>query len=523
MHGCELSERLLLAKGLIVDRDIEETALEQIRRRLELQQRLKDTIDPVMAACQESFLAFLPFWTFVNRDKGETAQFDQLWEGQEDLAKVMGQHDWIYALKAGKLGFSELECAYDGWVAMFRQPNARVHIFSRDAQSAEELLGWVRHGLTHLPEWMRLPIAEEERGADTGRSIKLLVSEGDIRQIVRYAAAASVSIDQVCHHAHVDELAHMAYAEKTWNAVQTTIAPGGTCHVVTRGAGENVFAATLWKMAEAGTAQLFPFFRPWTARPDRDQRWYDQHATTLTLQGLHHFAPETPDDALMGDEQNEFIPLELWDRCQEELPPFPPGSKEPAILSLDAAVTGDCFGAVAVTRHPDREEDVAIRAVKLWTPPIDFPTVDAWIRTVCEGGCVAGHPQYEPFADPEGCDACREQILVEPWNIIQVCYDPYQLESMAQTHRRDGVAWWEAFQQGGARLIGDSEFRSLILQRRVAHDGNPLLREHIHNAAAKLDTREDTKLRIVKKSAEKKVDLAVAASMGVSRCLYLSL
>lgn len=509
--------------SLVVDRDISEEAFAQIRRRLEVQQRLKDTIGPVMAACTESFFAFLPYWTFVSREKGEPTKFDRLWQGQEDFAKEMQQHDWIYALKAGKLGFSELECAYDAWVAMFRQPNARVHIFSRDATSAEELLGWVRYGLLRLPEWMRLPIAEEERGSDTGRSVKLLAGGDDIRQIVRYSAGASVSIDQTCQHAHVDELAHMPYAEKTWNAVQTTIAPEGTCHIVTRGAGEDVFAATLWKMSKDGTAQLHPFFRPWTARPGRNREWYDLQATGLTMTGLHHFAPETPEEALAGDAQNDFIPLELWDRCQEELPPFLPGNKEPTVLALDAAVTGDCFGAVAITRHPDRYEDVAVRAVRKWDPPIDFPEVDAWIRTVCEGGCAAGHPQYEPYAQPEDCEACREGVLVEPWNIVQVAYDPYQLESMAQTHRRDGVAWWEAFDQGSARLIADSDLRTLILQKRIAHDGNPELREHMHNAAAKLDSKEDTKLRIVKKATEKKIDLAVATSMGVKRCLYLSL
>jgi hypothetical protein len=42
----------------------------------------------------------------------------------------------ILALKAGKLGFTELARACDAWVTLFRQSNARVHLFCRDARAA---------------------------------------------------------------------------------------------------------------------------------------------------------------------------------------------------------------------------------------------------------------------------------------------------------------------------------------------------------------------------------------------------
>src|SRR3990172_6824393 len=62
-----------------------------------------------------SFLGFLPYWQFVNRDTGEVLAFGDpqtgelaLWEGQQHFADHMVEHPWIYALKAGKLGFTEL-------------------------------------------------------------------------------------------------------------------------------------------------------------------------------------------------------------------------------------------------------------------------------------------------------------------------------------------------------------------------------------------------------------------------------
>lgn len=109
------------------------------------------------------------------------------------------------------------------------------------------------------------------------------------------------------------------------------------------------------------------------------------------------------------------------------------------------------------------------------------------------------------------------------YNVVQIAYDPYQLESMMQKLRKEGEVWVEPFNQGKERLVADSSLRDLILQKRIAHVGNADMRKHMENAAAKLDPQETERLRIVKKSLEKKVDLTVALSMGCDRCLYLLL
>ncbi len=47
------------------------------------------------------------------------------------------------------------------------------------------------------------------------------------------------------------------------------------------------------------------------------------------------------------------------------------------------------------------------------------------------------------------------------------------------------------------------------------------MREHIENAAADIDQKEERKLRLIKKSPDKKIDLAVCASMASYQCLKL--
>jgi len=238
--------------------------------------------------------------------------------------------------------------------------------------------------------------------------------------------------------------------------------------------------------------------------------------------------------------EGEFLPMSAWDRCKDDnLPLLEPGDNTPAILAVDAATTKDCFGVVLITRHPDRKDDPAIRACKKWDPSerggrIDYDEPEAFIRTLVHGGCLRGHPQYPPFfKKPEDCDhstvaygckecceACAKGSLVPPYNIIEVAYDAYQLESMMGRLYKEGVNC-QPFSQQQERMIADSQLYDVIIQKRLSHQGSPALREHILNCAARQSKDEDTKLRIVKKSPERKIDLAVATSMGVRRCLYL--
>jgi phage terminase large subunit-like protein len=102
-------------------------------------------------------------------------------------------------------------------------------------------------------------------------------------------------------------------------------------------------------------------------------------------------------------------------------------------------------------------------------------------------------------------------------------YDRYQMEEMAQRLRRDRVAWCKEFPQGTERLIADSKLHQLALRRALAHNGDEGLREHVLNARAKLSRDEDSKMRIIKRARNRKIDLVVAASMAVDRVLHLNI
>lgn len=270
-----------------------------------------------------TFPQFLAEWRFVNRETGDVLTFAgaNLWDGQRALAGAMVDHLRLYALKAGKLGFTELACAWDAWRALYGPPNSRIHLFSRDQRASRDLLSYIKYGLTHPDCSYRVDITDEP-GGNLLEQLRFRLGADDVRTIVSYAAGPVVSIDQSCQHAHVDELAQMPFPRETWDTVISTVAPGGSVHIVTR--GRPGYAAELWEQITANPAQLekqalsevkgdqlalYPFFSDFTARPERDEAWRTAQGQTMTPQGLAHFAPRNPQEALAGETGTLIYPM----------------------------------------------------------------------------------------------------------------------------------------------------------------------------------------------------------------------
>jgi hypothetical protein len=207
--------------------------------------------------------------------------------------------------------------------------------------------------------------------------------------------------------------------------------------------------------------------------------------------------------ALWEDESDveKFVQIVWWDNCKESTQPIE--RSEPAVIALDAATgsenpgyVADCFAMIMVTRHPNRKADVMVRYCGIWEPApgqlLDFGPIEAELRRLC-----------------------REFAVVE------VTYDPHQLHDMATRLKNEQIANIKPFSQQGARLQADKQLQDIIMSRRIAHDGNPLLRHHIDNANIKKYGQDS--IRIVKRSTSQKVDAAVALSMGTARVLYYNL
>ncbi len=196
--------------------------------------------------------------------------------------------------------------------------------------------------------------------------------------------------------------------------------------------------------------------------------------------------------------ESAFCPIEWWDQCKNPLP-LQPGEKTPLVIALDAAVTGDCFGLIGVSRDPlKRKEGVAVRIVKKWTPPqggkLDYDGPRDYVKDLCKN-----------------------------YNVVELTYDPYQLHDFCSKLQKEGIVWCNPFDQGEKRMQADKGFYILIVNKNIRHDGNLDLREHIQNSNSKQSKDEDSKFRIIKKSESRKIDLAVCTSMASFEVLRLNL
>lgn len=103
--------------------------------------------------------------------------------------------------------------------------------------------------------------------------------------------------------------------------------------------------------------------------------------------------------------------------------------------------------------------------------------------------------------------------LREIFNVQQVGLDRWNAEKTAQELEADGfnVGW---FTQGYSAFSGPTkEFERAVIDRRIVHGGNPVLREQARVAAADVDASENVKPS--KKKSGDKIDGIVATIMGI--------
>jgi phage terminase large subunit-like protein len=252
-------------------------------------------------------------------------------------------------------------------------------------------------------------------------------------------------------------------------------------------------------------ARLFALWNTVPRLPWQTTEYYDQERARLTVMPTEFDRVHRNQWSEGGTER--YLPfIDLWDACQESLPAFTPNT--PLILAADGAVSEDTFGLVGISRHPSRPGVIVARTVMAWNP---HTASDEYIILNAANRRQLNFDKIEDDI----------KLLCKTLSVLMVAYDPKELHHMMTRLRVrskmldgsdfSGVPTVEV-QQGKERLSADRQLLDLIFNKRIAHDGNELLRKHIDNADRKTDT--DGNLRIVKRNDKLKIDLAVALSMA---------
>ncbi len=201
-----------------------------------------------------------------------------------------------------------------------------------------------------------------------------------------------------------------------------------------------------------------------------------------------------------AEEENKekFINIGWWDACRKKINDI----HYPCVIALDASKGSessmpDAFSLVMTSRAKDEPSTVEVRFVETWQPKLGeqfyYKPVENILRKLCK-----------------------------EFPVVEVCYDPYQLHHFAMTLKEEGVAFFKEFTQQSMRLTADKQLLDLILEQKLRHDGNEILRTHIDNCDMKKYPDDHNKIRLVKRYRSLKIDAAVALSMAANRTLYYS-
>jgi len=194
--------------------------------------------------------------------------------------------------------------------------------------------------------------------------------------------------------------------------------------------------------------------------------------------------------------QLSWLPTGAWEACEAE---FTVSPDDEIVLGFDGSFSGDAsviVGAVV----PKGDDPVKVFMVKSWEKDITIHD-DEWRVDIAE-------------VEQTILDFCQAHPKVR-----EVACDPFRWQRSMGILQDRGVPIVEWPSTSARRMVtaGALVFDA-VMEKRLIHDGNPVLTRHLSNAITKVD---NVGPRIVKDSrnSPRKIDAAVAMTIAVDRAL----
>lgn len=183
-----------------------------------------------------------------------------------------------------------------------------------------------------------------------------------------------------------------------------------------------------------------------------------------------------------------FIPMEAWDKCDDEPPP---PAQQQAFGGLDLSATTDMTAFVAATER-EGTIDVYCRAFLPAEGIIERERRDrAPYRVWAEQGFLDLTP-----GTTVDYGAVRAAVLEanDLFDLVVVEYDKWNATQIVQELEDEGVRMEDLRQGFASQNTPCKELLRLVMNTELAHGGNPLLRWCASNVAAKMDPAGNVKL-----------------------------
>ncbi len=294
--------------------------------------------------CKASPIYFIFWYIEILSSELEAWVPFMLWPEQAKLLKVLEVEKKIILLKARQLGFTTLVIAYLTWRLIF-YPVASIGLFSKGELEAMELLDRLVKTYYQLPKWLRTE--------------RITVNNAHLFELSTGSWARAMSTKKgesfTFRYLFLDELDRFENAAELLKNVKPA-ADAGNAQMIAGSISDKDKMETVFKFmfsdAWVGKSDWFPIFMPWTARPDRDQAWYDavkvdaisRHGGDIAgaMDEINQQYPGTVEDALSPKKQGKRIPyihlIRVYDKIapiSEHPGPAIPGLKVYALPQAD--------------------------------------------------------------------------------------------------------------------------------------------------------------------------------------------
>lgn len=246
-----------------------------------------------------------------------------LWPAQAELLAELPEHQRVVILKARQLGITWLVLGYALHLLVFF-PVATVLLFSKRDDEAVELITRLTGMHARLPAWMRERVTvsnDHTWQVSTGsQAMGFPTTGGD-----SYTASLVIA----------DEFDLVPDQGRLLGQIEPTIDAGGQLILLSRvdKSRPNSDFQRTYAGARAGKSDWHPVFLPWSARPERDQAWYDARkaailARTGALDALWEQYPSSDVEALAPNARDKRFPGHWLAACYRPLDPIPLGGDQ---------------------------------------------------------------------------------------------------------------------------------------------------------------------------------------------------
>lgn len=213
-----------------------------------------------------------------------------------------------------------------------------------------------------------------------------------------------------------------------------------------------------------------------------------------------------------------WIQLEKWDACQQPMPTNETLQATIGSAALDLSMTTD-LSALAMA-WPLVDQTVALRW-HFWLPEARAETLEAADRVPYRRWAQEGLLTLTPgdVVDYEFIRLHLGKLRAAGYRFRDIALDRWNATALATRLVEDGFAV-RAHGQGFKDMSPAAKaWESMILQRRIRHGGNPVMRWQVTNAGIEVDAADNIKPTKVQGKKRKKIDGVVSGIMALGGAL----